>query len=70
MERKKVSSGNLRTIGYDEASQVLEAEFTSGAVYQYSRVSRETYRRLMGASSPWSFFRDHIEEEYSSRRVK
>jgi hypothetical protein len=70
MERKKLSSGNLKTAGYDERSQTLEIEFTNGAVVQYSRVSPEVYRRLVGSGSASSYFRDNIEDEYTARRVK
>ncbi|MBT9614418.1 MAG: KTSC domain-containing protein, partial [Burkholderiales bacterium] len=39
MERKKVSSSKIRSIGYDERAQTLEVEFNNGSVMQYSRVS-------------------------------
>lgn len=70
MERKKVSSGNLRSIGYDPDTHTLEVEFGGGTVIQYSKVTAETYRRLMGSSSMASFFRDNIEEEYTAKRVR
>jgi hypothetical protein len=28
------------------------------------------WRRFSGASSPWSYFRDNIEEEFAARRVR
>jgi len=70
MDRKRVSSGTLRSVGYDERSQTLEIEFTSGAVIQYSRVSPEVHRRLMNAPTMASFFRDSIEEAYGAKRVR
>lgn len=70
MERKRVSASNIRSVGYDPGSQTLEIEFTSGAVYQFTRVSVEMHRKLMNAPSIGSFFKDNIEEEYSSRRVR
>lgn len=70
MERKKISASNIRSVGYQPASQALEVEFTNGAVYQYSRVSQEIYRRLMSATSPGSFFKDNIEEDYTATRVR
>jgi hypothetical protein len=33
-------------------------------------VTAETYRRMLASSSPWSFFRDNIEEEYAAKRVR
>ena len=70
MERKKVSSSQIRSIGYDANAQTLEVELTDGAIWQYSRVPSESHRRLMAAPSIVSYYRDNIEEEYSRRRVK
>ena len=69
MERKRVNSSRLRSVGYDEKNQVLEIEMSNGQVWQYSKVSPEVYRRFMAAPNPTSFFDDKIAEEYSSRRV-
>jgi hypothetical protein len=65
-----VSSDKIRSVGYDPAGQVLEIEFTDGKVVQYSRVPSETHRRLLAAPSIVSYFRDHIEEEYTARRLR
>ena len=69
MDRKRVNSSRLRSIGYDEKNQVLEIELVNGQVWQYSKVSPEVHRRFMAAPNPTSFFDDKIAEEYSSRRV-
>jgi hypothetical protein len=69
MQRKRVNSSRLRSVGYDEASQVLEVEMSDGSVYQYSKVSPEVYRRFMAAPNATSFFDDRIAEEYTARRV-
>ena len=34
MERKRVNSSKIRSIGYDEKSQVLEVEMSNGQVFQ------------------------------------
>lgn len=70
MERKRINAANIRSAGYDPATQSLEIEFVNGSVYQYSRVSAEVYRRFANASSPGSFFKDSIEEDYSAKRIK
>lgn len=69
MDRKKVSAGNLRSIGYDAATRTLEVELSGGVIMQYSGVSQETYRSLINTSSQWSYFRDNIEDDYPSKRV-
>jgi hypothetical protein len=70
MERKKVSSSSIRSIGYDERNRILELEFNDGRVVQYSGVSAEVHRRLVSAPSLVSYFRDNIEEAFTARRIK
>jgi hypothetical protein len=70
MERKKVSSSHIRSIGYDPSGQTLEVELTDGSVWQYAKVPSETHRRLLAAPSIVSYYRDNVEEEDSRRRLK
>ena len=70
MERKKVNSSQIRSIGYDPAAQMLEIELTDGTIWQYSKVPSEVYRRFMAAPTMISFYRDSIEDDYSRRRIK
>jgi hypothetical protein len=70
MERKRVNSSKIRSIGYDEKNQVLEIEMSNGQVWQYSRVSPEVHRRFMAAPNPTSFFEDRIAEDYSGREIR
>jgi len=69
MEMKRLSGGNLRAAGYDDANRLLVVELNAGT-FQYSGVTPETWRRFVGASSPWSFFRDNIEEDYPAKRIR
>lgn len=69
MERKRVNSSKIRSIGYDEKSMVLEVEMTNGQVFQYSKVYPEVHRRFMNAPNPTTFFEDKIAEEYSAKKV-
>ena len=70
MERKKVNSSNLRSVGYDPSAQTLEVELSDGSVWQYSKVPSEVHRRFLAAPSMVSYYRDNIEEDYSRRRIK
>jgi hypothetical protein len=70
MERKRVNASIVRSVGYDAGKQVLEVEFTSGSIIQYSGVSPEVHRRFMSTPSPGSFFQDQIEENFPSARVR
>ncbi len=69
MEMKRVSAGELRAIGYDEANRLLRVEVGSRLI-EYTGVSFEVWRRLSSAGSMWSYYRDNIEENYPERIVR
>jgi len=69
MEMKRMHGGSLRAAGYDAARRTLVVELTAGT-FEYAGVSPETWRLLANASSPWSYFRDNIEEEFPAKRVR
>ena len=64
-----MNDGSLRAAGYDERTRKLVVELTSGTL-EYAGVPSEVWRRLSTSSSPWSYYRDNVEEEYSARRVR
>lgn len=70
MDRKRVGSSSIRSVGYDERNRVLEVEFNDGRITQYSSVTAEVYRRLMSAPSIVSYFRDNVEESFTAKRMK
>lgn len=71
MERKSVSSSNLRSVGYDAETRTLEIEFHDGGVYQYSNVPESIYNGLMSAGSKGSYFDSHIKKgPYQYRKVR
>jgi methionine-S-sulfoxide reductase len=69
MDMKRMSGGSLRAAGYDEREKKLVVELTAGT-FAYTGVTPEVWRRFSTASSPWSYFRDNIEEEYAAKRVR
>ena len=69
MERDFVSSSNIASIGYDEASQTLEVEFLSGSVYQYYNVPLSVYENMMQAGSKGRFLNFYIKNAYPYSRV-
>ena len=52
MERRRVNSSNIRSVGYDAGRQTLEVEFTSGSIVQYSECSPEVHRHFMIGGAP------------------
>jgi KTSC domain len=66
MERQAVSSSNIASIGYEEASETLEVEFSkNGRVYQYLNVPSFMFERLMQANSVGTFFNAEIKDAYT-----
>lgn len=63
MEMRKVNSGRLRAIGYDEKARRLRVRFDDDRQLEYAGVTLEVWRRLSSSTSPWSYYRDNIEEE-------
>ena len=68
MTRTAVTSSNLRSVGYDPASRILEIEFKNG-VYQYADVPLEVYEALMAAASLGRYFAQHIKDAYPASKI-
>lgn len=70
IEHKPIRRGGIKSAGYDRGARVLEIAFDNGQVIQYSGMGEEIARRFLSSSSPGSYFKDTIEEEFTARRVK
>ncbi len=62
MERVKVQSSNLASVGYDSSEQTLEIEFHHGGVYQYYGVPEDRHIGLMSADSHGKYFDQYIKK--------
>jgi hypothetical protein len=69
MERQKVSSSNIASIGYDPSSQTLEVEFLNGSVYQYYNVPGGIHEAFMRAPSKGQFLASQIKDRFPYSRV-
>lgn len=71
MERTRVSSSNLASVGYDEANEILEIEFNHGGIYQYFDVPSSVYEGLMNASSHGTYFDSNIKKAgYRYKKIR
>jgi hypothetical protein len=64
MERMKVLSSIIRTVGYDEQTRLLEVEFNDKKVGRFINIPPETYDRMMKAQSVGKFFIQNIRDRY------
>jgi hypothetical protein len=69
MQRQPVNSSNIASIGYDQATQILEVEFLNSTVYQYFNVPLPVYEGLMGAGSHGTYLNAHIKGQYQYHKV-
>lgn len=60
MEREQVSSSNVKSIGYDINTSILEVEFKNGRVYQYFNVPINVYNALINSSSIGKYLNSNI----------
>jgi hypothetical protein len=56
-------------VGYDEDREILQIEFNSGAVYQYSEVEPELWEDLQTTDSIGSFYNQEIKGFYPSTKI-
>jgi hypothetical protein len=68
MQMVAISSRKLCAIGYDR-QRILQVQLDDGNTLQYNGVGEGTWSRLRNSSSPWSFYRDNIEEEVTVKNV-
>jgi hypothetical protein len=70
MNRIRVSSSNLASVGYDHNSMTLEVAFLNGGIYQYSNVPAHIHNGLMTASSHGRYFDAYVKKAgYACRKI-
>lgn len=60
IQRKRVQSSNIRSVGHDAKTNTLDVEFHSGAVHRYQGVTEDQHKEFMGAPSLGSYFHENI----------
>ncbi len=70
MDRQDVTSTNIRSIGYDNDSGMLEVEFHNGGIYQYLNVPELVYAAMMSASSKGSYLNSQIKKQYEYKKIR
>lgn len=69
MKRESVVSANIASVGYDEEAEILEIEFKSGGVYQYSHVPKRVHKNLLGAKSVGNYFFTSVKGQYDFEKI-
>jgi hypothetical protein len=69
LERKTVKSRILRSVGYDDSTKILEIEFHTGLVYQYSGVPPKVYADLMHSDEIGKYFSEKVRPRFQTKQV-
>lgn len=69
MDRTLLKSSNIREVGYDKDSRILEILFVDGGLYHYFEVPESVYRGILSAPSAGKYFHAHIRDRYRCKRV-
>lgn len=69
MERERVDSSSLSSLGYDARRHVLEVEFRNGGVYRYLDVPEDAWGELRAAESKGRYLNAEIKPRFRWRKV-
>jgi hypothetical protein len=70
VERTRVTSSLIRSVGYDAAARVLEVELLEGQVYRYRDVSAFIYEGLLASKSKGAFFNKRIASRFPFEQLR
>jgi hypothetical protein len=63
MELVPIQSTNLRAIGYEPDTMLMQIQFSNGSLYSYQNVEPETYQALVTSPDPGKFFAEIIKPQ-------
>ena len=69
MERVRVQSDSLKSVGYDSMTETLEVQFRDGGVFQYYSVPEFLFQRLVRKGAKNAYFEDRVRRQFKFRRV-
>jgi hypothetical protein len=69
VERQPVKSRILRSVGYDDRTKILEIEFHTGLVYQYSGVPPKVFADLMHSEESGKYFSEKVRPKFHTKQV-
>jgi hypothetical protein len=69
MERQHVKSVILTSVGYDEGTKIMEIEFHSGIVYQFSGVPPKVFKDLMRSTEIGKYYSEKVRPKFQSKQI-
>lgn len=69
MERARVDSSAIVSVGYDTSRRILELEYVDGDVYQYFDVPMALHQALLDAPSIGQFVNTEIKGKFRYQQL-
>ena len=68
MERNPVKSSNIKSVGYDSRTKVMEIEYNNGGVYEYHGFLPDHHAKLMAADSIGGHVANHVRGKFETKK--
>lgn len=65
----EVKSSHIRSVEYDPNAQTMRVTFRNGSSYEYSGVSADVHRQMVGAKSVGRHFHRFIRGRHTERKL-
>jgi hypothetical protein len=70
VNRERVNSSSIKSIGYDPDAETLEVELREGGLYQYFHVPRKEYDSFRNAYSMGRYYTKFIKPVYKFKKIR
>jgi metal-dependent HD superfamily phosphatase/phosphodiesterase len=70
MERTRIDTRLIKSIGYDREKKIMTIEFTSDMIYQYNNFPEDLYDEIVSNKSIDKFFKINVVNKYHYNRLK
>jgi hypothetical protein len=70
VDRQRVASRSIRSIGYDPTNRILEVEFNNSGVYRYFDVPSSIHTALLTSPSKGGYVNDHVKDRFDHRKIR
>jgi len=70
MNRTAITANGIAQVGYEQGSEILEIEFTSGKVFQFFNVPEKMFNQFMNTPQKEFYYERNIYERFPYKRVE
>jgi KTSC domain len=70
MQRIRLDSTVLQSVGYQDQLVLLELEFRDGTIYHYFKVSEQIFQELLRAESRGAYFNANIRHRFAYAQIQ